>query len=189
MSNAIATTAKRCSACRTVKPLTEFHKAGEYPRCKACVRESNREQYAVHRQQNLERARLWREANPEKARENNKAYHQANRDRRRDYARKRMDDFAALAQSHLARAIRAGVPVTGVVDLEQLWVAQEGVCAICRVVIDPNLRWPDQFSKSVDHIIPVSRGGHHSQENVQWTHVDCNRRKAKRLPDELEESA
>jgi len=43
------------------------------------------------------------------------------------------------------------------------------------------LAWPDPGSKSIDHILPLSKGGSHSQENVQWAHLVCNTRKGNRL--------
>lgn len=30
---------------------------------------------------------------------------------------------------------------------------------------------------SLDHIIPLSRGGHHTADNVQAAHLACNHRK------------
>lgn len=40
---------------------------------------------------------------------------------------------------------------------------------------------------SVDHIVPISRGGKHVIGNIQIIHVDVNRAKATMLPDEFVE--
>lgn len=48
------------------------------------------------------------------------------------------------------------------------------VCGICSGAIDEALRFPDPLSKSVDHIVPLARGGAHSIENVQAAHLRCN---------------
>lgn len=51
------------------------------------------------------------------------------------------------------------------------------VCQLCGGVVDPNVRWPDPLSASVDHIVPLSRGGAHGLDNVQLAHMGCNSRK------------
>lgn len=55
------------------------------------------------------------------------------------------------------------------------------VCGICDATIDPGLAWPDPWSQSLDHIIPVARGGGHIIENLQLAHLRCNIRKSSRL--------
>jgi hypothetical protein len=48
------------------------------------------------------------------------------------------------------------------------------MCGICHDPIDPSLRHPDRRAASVDHIVPLARGGEHSRQNVQAAHWDCN---------------
>lgn len=56
------------------------------------------------------------------------------------------------------------------------------ICGICGQPVDFSLKWPDPMSKSVDHIIPVSKGGHPSDiSNLQLAHLCCNREKSNRL--------
>jgi len=57
-------------------------------------------------------------------------------------------------------------------------VDDKGVCGICVRAVP--------FSEaSVDHVIPISRGGQHSWDNVRLTHIRCNMRKGSRLDSEL----
>lgn len=48
------------------------------------------------------------------------------------------------------------------------------VCAICGEGINPELRYPDRMSVSLDHIVPLSQGGAHSMQNAQAAHWICN---------------
>lgn len=50
-------------------------------------------------------------------------------------------------------------------------------CGICRRHIDRRLRWPHPKSVSLDHVIPLAKGGHHSRRNTQAAHLRCNLRK------------
>lgn len=60
--------------------------------------------------------------------------------------------------------------------------ATQSVCGICGKPVDMSLRYPDPMSKTVDHIIPINRGGHPSDiENLQLAHLTCNLEKADRI--------
>lgn len=50
-------------------------------------------------------------------------------------------------------------------------------CGICHKTIDKRLAYPDPMSVSLDHIVPLSRGGTHSLANAQAAHLVCNCRK------------
>jgi 5-methylcytosine-specific restriction endonuclease McrA len=41
-------------------------------------------------------------------------------------------------------------------------LATREVCGICGRPVDKTLKWPHPFSPTVDHIIPIDRGGHPS---------------------------
>ncbi|MCD8207652.1 MAG: HNH endonuclease [Bacteroidales bacterium] len=48
--------------------------------------------------------------------------------------------------------------------------------------MDKSLKYPDPMSACVDHIIPISRGGHPSDlSNLQLAHWTCNRMKSDKL--------
>jgi 5-methylcytosine-specific restriction endonuclease McrA len=53
------------------------------------------------------------------------------------------------------------------------WKAQ-GLCGICKQPIDTSIPYPEPMSFSVDHIIPVSKGGSERNENLQASHLSCN---------------
>ena len=60
----------------------------------------------------------------------------------------------------------------------------QNVCGICGKPVNKRLKYPDPMSPTVDHIIPVSKGGHPSDiDNLQLAHWICNRQKSDKLID------
>jgi 5-methylcytosine-specific restriction endonuclease McrA len=64
--------------------------------------------------------------------------------------------------------------------VEDIFERDKWICALCGQPVDPSLKNPHPQSKSIDHIIPVSKGGAHTMENVQLAHLVCNIRKGNR---------
>ena len=62
--------------------------------------------------------------------------------------------------------------------------ATQTVCGICGMPVDFNYKYPHPLSPCIDHIIPVSKGGHPSDlDNLQLAHWTCNRPKRDKLVD------
>lgn len=60
--------------------------------------------------------------------------------------------------------------------------ATQTVCGICGKPVDFRLKFPHPLSPCIDHIIPVSKGGHPSDiANLQLAHMTCNRDKSDKL--------
>lgn len=129
-------------------------------------------------------------ADPEKQRAARRAYYVANREKaletQKRSAAKRPEVNAAavrryrekhpeirIVQNQNRRARTRGTKVT-LAELDSLWT---GECGICGSPIEASLKFPHPGSKSLDHIEPLSRGGAHAIENLQWAHLDCNIRK------------
>lgn len=61
-------------------------------------------------------------------------------------------------------------------------ILTQDICGICGKPVDKNLKWPNPLSPTVDHIIPISKGGHPSAlDNLQLAHMTCNRLKSDKI--------
>lgn len=68
--------------------------------------------------------------------------------------------------------------------------ATQKTCGICGKPVDFRYRFPHPMSPCIDHIIPVSKGGHPSDiSNLQLAHMTCNRLKSDKLSAKIEVSA
>lgn len=60
--------------------------------------------------------------------------------------------------------------------------ATQTVCGICGKPVDFSIKYPHPLSACIDHIIPVSKGGHPSDiDNLQLAHFTCNRQKSDKI--------
>lgn len=60
------------------------------------------------------------------------------------------------------------------IDYPLILRESKGLCGICKEPFD-------LFGIEFDHIVPLSRGGTHTRENIQATHSRCNRSKGAKL--------
>lgn len=66
--------------------------------------------------------------------------------------------------------------------------SKDPVCGICGKPIDMNAPAQSPMSCEVDHIIPISRGGApYDIDNLQLTHMRCNRQKFNKLDSDYAE--
>lgn len=107
-------------------------------------------------------ARAWRAANPETMRR----YRHEQREARRDAVQRR-------------RARKAALPYEPIV-YRHLAVRDHWTCQLCHEAVDPTIVHPDLMSGSVDHVVPISKGGPHLYGNVQLAHLTCNLAKGDR---------
>ena len=58
----------------------------------------------------------------------------------------------------------------------------QDICGICGQPVDKSLRYPHPLSPTIDHIIPLNKGGHPFDiNNLQLAHFTCNRQKSDNL--------
>ena len=132
-----------------------------------------KERYYLNREKKLITNAAWRKQNPDKMRRYTEAWSKKNRTRRLESAR---------VQSHKRRTLRrrGECDIQSINILVQLIRAAEKMkCAIC----DHNMPVGD---RSIDHVIPLSRGGSGDIGNLQVVHRKCNLQKYAKMPHELD---
>lgn len=172
---------KKCSGCGVEKGLSEFGKdkqkrGGLTCKCKACKREDSRLWIAKKREVDPRYGRKWSYENKDKTRLINKEYNKRNPERHKKYRLKNPHWYKAA--SHKFRAKQRGIDssLTGS-DILAALKDQCGLCAICQCDISKKY--------TIDHVVPLIRGGDNSPENVQLLCRGCNARKGKLLNSEF----
>lgn len=140
-----------------------------------------------HRERARRRASDWYYANPERVALQpsrqaaavsiaNAAYYEANREseiqRALAYARgpgrevKRARDSARFA-------LTRGAPTAERFTLDEIYERDGRICHLCSKPVD-------RQQATMDHVIPVTKGGPHTRANVKLAHRGCNTRKGNR---------
>ena len=101
-----------------------------------------------------------------------------------DYNYRERHPDRAKHYDHVRRARMANCERESFPDSE-IFERDGFVCGICNEPVDMEVRYPDAMSASLDHVIPLSRGGGHVRANVRLAHLGCNARKCARLDDEM----
>ena len=191
-------TTKVCRRCKIPKPLFEFTikrsaRDGLQTYCRDCKKIISKplnerwhlehptydaERYLANREDRIEVSSQWNRDNPERQKENTYRWNDLNPERKRAHVR---------ASGHRRRVkLRSGT-VEKFLDWE-IFERDGWMCGLCQESIDSEIRWPDPLSVSLDHVIPVSKGGAHTRQNVQAAHLKCNLEKSARITCALPES-
>jgi len=120
---------------------------------RATHREELRVVHAAYNAAHREKARAYREAHCKERRAATVAYDAAHRDEKHE-------------REHRRRAQRRSQFVAAV-NAQAIYIRDSGRCHICG-------RKVRQRDASMDHLVPLSRGGGHSPVNVGLAHLDCN---------------
>lgn len=78
------------------------------------------------------------------------------------------------------KALRADAFIEEV-DRDVVYKRDKGVCWLCGGPVDRSLVWPDLGFATLDHVVPLKRGGMHCYSNVRLAHLRCNCSKGARM--------
>lgn len=146
------------------------------------VREYNRDYYSKNYDYFSAKSKAWKSSNPDEVAEYNKSYYEKNseyfKEYRRQWAAANPEKIRASQQRRRTRIEGAFVED---VLINVLIERGEGNCGICGKEFLPGTEYGDPLYPTVDHVIPISKGGQHSYENTQAAHFSCNSRKSSKL--------
>jgi hypothetical protein len=60
---------------------------------------------------------------------------------------------------------------------QEIYERDGWLCQLCGHEVDRSLVWPHRMSATIDHRLPISKGGADTPQNVWLAHLSCNSRK------------
>ncbi len=173
---------KMCSACKKVKPLTEFSGRKSSPdglsyKCKQCERDYTKRNYKgrmskpgaknyyqLHKKEQLLKSKDYYETNKDRLLELNRKYREEHPEVSRKAGKKRRKQLREQKTGSYSRyEIMKRDSVDGMV-----------MCQICKKPICNLKTGIGEEDLNIDHIVPVTKGGEDSKKNVRCTHKKCN---------------
>lgn len=152
-----------------------------------------------------EYSRQWRKDNPDKVRKYERDRYARSEKLRAyrksyyaDYRRKNIEDLKAKSKAryesdkqpyfdrawkriHTMRALRNGGK-SDYYTKDQVCEKYGGLCIVCDKYIDRLLKYPHPYSLTIHHLMPISKGGDDTFENVAPAHSKCNLGVGNRVP-------
>lgn len=161
---------KRCTKCRVEKPLTDFHKNascedGLQHRCKQCRRDDTYTYSA--------RSNEWRSAHLDSFRASSRNWKITHKAEDREIQRKwRQTPNGKRYALHHRTLRRANIKGDVTADQFKELFERQTHCAYCK------RKFTTKQPPTVDHVIPLSKGGLHTISNLVLACKPCNSRKS-----------
>jgi hypothetical protein len=182
---------KKCSKCGEIKPSSDYrsekrNRDGLYSCCRECTNKRQRELYQLeenrqryreiakqsyyrNHDKNKARFKRWYEENKDKNKINSRKWREGNREKDRFMAMRWVtnnpEKAATIRRNRIARLKGAEGSHTAE-EIAKLLKKQNGLCTGCKKDI--------KTSYTVDHIVPLIRGGSNRIENIQLMCKSCN---------------
>lgn len=177
-----------CARCRQVLPAAEFRpnprlRSGLNSWCNPCQVAKTREWRAANRDKLAE----WRRSNAERLRAKDRERYTPRPLREKTCEtcgirfvpiQRNQQRYCSVEHREIRHRNRPAVPKS-----VKRWVLQRDnwTCYLCGDAIPQWIPWPRPLSATVDHVIPWSKGGLGTPDNLRAAHWHCNRRKADQL--------
>ena len=172
---------KRCNKCAIEQPIDQFRVVttrksyGTYKyrrnQCKACVKIANKKYYDANRRKRIDAALKWARENPERRKAYQDQYREDNRDYyRRQYRKRYWADPERFREESRKRRLRLqGIKVGDYIKADIL-ARDNYTCHVCK-------RTMEARDLTIDHLIPLSKNGPDTEENVAAACFSCNIRR------------
>ena len=76
---------------------------------------------------------------------------------------------------------RQGITKPGYVYFETVVQRDLGICWICNNSVDLSIKRTARWGATLDHVIPISKGGEDSLDNIRLAHWICNNQKSNKM--------
>lgn len=163
----LAATHKTCTQCAEYLPKTDFYEDprrldGRYSWCRTCFTDHGRSNYDPEASAARGAEYRSRHGVSELAKERQRRWYADNPERSREQVRR--------YQARKAAALVGKVSYPAILERDGMH------CHICDTEI------PSLDDLHFDHVIPLSKGGPHSEDNIKPSHAACNLSKGARMP-------
>jgi len=190
---------KRCSQCGTKRDESEFYLDRGKPRgiCKPCIRSARSKHYQEHREESIAavlrygktrngaaKRKAWLAARAKTAKQIEYAKEWAKTPKGQEARRGRVNKFAKTPKGDAAnkrrharrRSVLENIIATLTADQWSAILAKHDFC--CAYCGKP---FSKELPATQDHVTPLSKGGHHTADNVVPACKPCNSGKRDRL--------
>ena len=166
-------TTKTCSRCYTVKSINQYYKVkaskdGRYSYCIDCSKKRSREYYENNSQKLIDYTKKWKQENPDKHKAQVRRWQIKNPEMHKQYLNnwRARNPEKVSDQNHRRRSRKNfnGVFTISKKFLKNLYAS---TCLNCG----------SNQNITADHVIPISRGGRHSEGNLIPLCQSCNSKK------------
>ena len=157
------------------KEKTKAYKKAYYQANKDKFNAQTKAYYLGNKEHCTAYAKVYNLANKEKIREHKKKWYQANKEKRKIYAKAYLQANPEIfvINKRKRRALKINTYHEKYTDT-YIFERDGWICGICGRKINKRLKHPNPLSKSIDHIVPLIKGGVDAPVNVQAAHLRCN---------------